>query len=79
MNYILQKFFCLFMQSFFGETQKTENLALLKNFKLPGRPENFVIRNFYGDIRNQRPEEHLVPTGNLDFSEKMVITGHPSV
>ena len=55
-----------------------KNSALLKNFKLPGRPEIFGIRDFDVDIRNQHPEEHLVSTGNLDFSEKMVITGHPS-
>ena len=53
-------------------------LAFLKNFKRPGRPEIFRVRDFYGDIRNQRPEEHLVPTGDLDFSEKMVITSHPT-
>ena len=43
------------------------------------RPDIFRIHDFYVEIRNQRPEEHLKPTGNLDFSEKVVIAGHPTI
>ena len=53
--------------------------CIFKNFKVPVRPEIFRTQNFYVKIRSQRQEGRLKPTGNLDFSEKMVITGHPNV
>ena len=43
-----------------------------KKIKSRLRPEIFRIYDFYVPIRDQRQEEHLKPTGNIDFSEKSV-------